>query len=318
MRQGHHRRTRFPSDGHPKPTSPPVLRTAHSRGLVEVEGKAIWWQIFRPSQPATAVIAMFHGYGDHSDFIMFEKAHDLALAGGFTVIAFDQPGFGRSDGLWGFIPDWFAHVALCVSATKAILNSNLSPHETSLPVFAYGHSMGGGLVATTSVLQPNLFAGIVLSAPMCGLAKNLRRHWLIEAVFFALADYFPTLPITPVPELGDLCFKDPAYYQISKRVNHLNYPGRVRLGTAKSMLIAQQWIGAHSHELLTPFLILHGDSDFVTSSESSQLLHKSAGATDKTIQILPGYFHSIIGPGQPRAMSEHALGLIVNWVKART
>jgi acylglycerol lipase len=316
------RRLKFPArDGvHPKPTAnwTKADSVLYRNGFVDVRNSQVWWQCFHPmgSEPR-GVVVMFHGYGDHSDYLLYEQAHDMALEGDLIVISFDQAGFGRSDGLWAYIPNWAEHVEHSVEATRRIIKEVTKEQQTNLPVFAYGHSMGGGLVVTAAINHPNLFQGLVLTAPMVGVSKGLRPNAVVEFIFMLIANLFPTLPIAPVPDIGPLCFEDPKFYDYVKRTNALNYPGHLRLGTAKSLLGAQDWISSHAKRLETPFIVLHGDTDLVTSWEGSQGLFNSAASADKDIDILKGYYHVIWGAGVPSEKNEYAKNRIINWITKR-
>ena len=316
------RRLKFPPEQglHPGPTQDWVESNSlqYRSGFVEVDSHQIWWQSFRPiSGPIRGIVVMYHGYGDHSDYLIYEIAHDLAVSGGLIVIAFDQPGFGRSDGLWGYVPDWFEHVSSCMKATEAIVPLVSSPGGPKLPIFGYGQSMGGGIAITAGILHPTLFAGILLTAPMCGIAAGLRRNVLVERFFIFLSGLFPTLPIAPVADLGALCYEDASFYEYVTKTNMLNYPGQLRLGTARALMGAQEWIGANAKRLETPFLVLHGDTDYVTSAECSQALFRAAGTKDKEIEILKGYYHVMLGPGAGKGKSNYAMQRLVAWIKHR-
>ena len=314
---GQARREAFslPSKTHPKPSIHWKLsdRMSYRQGLVSVRSMNIWWQSFTPPRMSSnTFIVMYHGYGDHSDYILHEVAHDLAMKSNLTVIVFDQPGFGRSDGLWGYIPEWRDHVCVCADATNAIVKLHTND---DVSLIGYGHSMGGGLLITAAILYPSMFSCLVLSAPMCGVSPSIRKPIIVENFLFFLASIIPKAPITPVPDLGALCFEDPDFYEYTKKTNHLGYRAKPRLATAKSLLLAQEWISSHAHSLHTPYLMLHGDKDMVTSLDSSVLFHQKAASRDKTLKVMRGYYHSILGPGQPKQKAEKAFQIVVDWIR---
>jgi len=263
------------------------------------------------------VLVMYHGYADHSDYRIFEDARDLADLSNLIVIAFDQPGFGRSDGLWAYIPDWFEHIDTCVEATKTISTLVLKNDERSLPLIGYGTSMGGGVAICASILNPSLFKGIVLTAPMCGISPSLRPHVVVEKMLILASRLFPTLAVTPVPDLGQLCFEDPKFYLLERSRNHLCYPSRPRLATARSMLEAQSWISANSTKLTTPFLLLHGDADVITSTDLSRAFFAKASSLEKEMEILPRYYHILFGAGIEPEKSSYVIERIVRWIEKR-
>jgi alpha-beta hydrolase superfamily lysophospholipase len=319
---GEGRRLMFPPviDVHPRPTPTWSLADAltYKNGFVTIKrnDSKIWWQCLRPEKP-NAIIVTLHGYADHSDYRMFEFSHDLAVRGNFMVVTLDQPGFGRSDGLWGYIPDWLGHVNACAEAIKKILTAVGDQECKNLPVFCYGHSMGGGLAICSSVLFPRIFQGLVLSAPMCGINPNLRRSWLVEKFFFLLSDWFPRLPITPVPDLSRLCYRDAAFHAQEMKKNRLAFPLKPRLGTAKSLLTAQAWISENAHKVSIPFLIVHGDNDLVTSSHMSLRFRDLAGSKDKDVEIVKGGYHILTGFGMEVEVSDFVFDRIINWINNR-
>ena len=75
--------------------------------------EGMWWQAIIPNNPPSALVVIVHGYGDHSDFVMLNHANEIVAKTNAAVFLFDQHGFGRSDGLWAFIPNWFIHVGSC-------------------------------------------------------------------------------------------------------------------------------------------------------------------------------------------------------------
>ena len=319
---GEGRRLQFPpeKDSHPRPSPNWALADslAYKNGFVVTEtGLKIWWQCFRPSKPE-GVLVTLHGYADHSDYRMYELSHELAKRDNLMVVTLDQPGFGRSDGLWGYIPDWLDHVHTCSQAIKQILKATTDSATSNLPVFCYGHSMGGGLAISMSVLYSKMFKGLVLSAPMCGINPNLRRSWIVEKLLFIVSDWFPRLPITPVPDLSRLCYRDAAFHAQEMKKNRLAFPLKPRLGTARSMLKAQTWIAENVHKVKLPFLIVHGDNDLVTSHDMSARFCDAAGSTDKEIELVRGGYHILTGYGMDEEVSDFVFKRIISWIHTRS
>lgn len=186
--------------------------------------------------------------------------------------------------------------------------------EKSAPFAAMGVSMGGGLAITASIMDPTAFDTVVLVSPMCGVANGLRPHWIIEKLFRIVAKWFPTLPLTPVPNIGRLCYRDPKVYDVHLRDNRLCFFAKPRLGTAMSMLAAQECIGQNAHQLKTPFVLFHGDSDPVTAPESSLTFFNAATGAQKQIEIIKGQDHVLIGPDADKASNDYVSKTLISWI----
>ena len=296
--------------------------------------EGIWWQgLFPPNdQEIEGVVIMLHGYSDHSDFIMLNHAQAVfnGLNGRVAVILFDQPGCGRSDGLWAFISDWEDHVNECRKFI-AWASGNWRQDSTNFQVFGFGFSMGAAILLTIAVKDQEKcgFSGLVLLAPMCRSAPNLRVNNILEVCLEIAAWLFPALPVTPLPDLVDLVYRDPSFAKFVSDKNTLNYPKPLRLGTAVQLLYAQRFIMKNMELVNIPMIVLHGDNDKVTSIECSRELVARAGAvsykdgkrTQSSLNILielPGYPHLIAGAGQPKEFCVRPYTEIVNWIKSHS
>lgn len=318
LRYGEGRRRKFPPKFGSHPKSSPHWKLDESLQYEWgcVSEPKVYYQSFIPRNPK-AILISIHGYADHSDYRMHEISHELALKGDMICVAIDQPSFGRSDGLWGYIPDWFQHVHVCAKAIKLIAKKLTKKEFSNLPIFAYGHSMGGGVVICLSVLYPSLFTGIVMTGPMCGLNPDLKYNPRIEKFFAFLAGWLPKLPLTPVPDLSRLCYKSGKFYRQERQKNRLAYPLKPRLGTALSMLEAQAWIGSNAKRVTIPFLILHGDTDLVTSSRSSLQFVENVGSHDKEFDLVKGGYHIMMGYGLEPAISKYVYKRVIEWIHQR-
>ena len=97
-----------------------------------------YWKI----DQAKGIIALVHGMGEHSsryaDFVVpkFNEA-------GYSVIAFDQFGHGKTKGKRGHCPNYEA----VLNSVENLLKKSDEFLGVDLPVFLYGHSMGGNVVS---------------------------------------------------------------------------------------------------------------------------------------------------------------------------
>jgi acylglycerol lipase len=120
-------------------------------------------RVWRQAVHLRGTVAIVHGYGECSD-IHLENAIQLAL-NGFDVQLIDLRGYGLSGGFrmsLNRIHDYHFDV------TALLLQC--SP---DLPLYLYGHSMGGLTIMSYLLNNPNLnISGVVLSAPFLQFSES--------------------------------------------------------------------------------------------------------------------------------------------------
>jgi pimeloyl-ACP methyl ester carboxylesterase len=133
---------------------------------LDVDGRNI--EVYRWGDPAAQpYVLVVHGWSDYA--LRFMPLIDALREAGYAVVAFDQPGHGRSDGDTSTLPEF----ARCVGA----VGQHFGPAAAVI-----GHSMGGAAAAIA--LHDGLAADrAVLIAPPAGLADAADRF----AAFVGLA-----------------------------------------------------------------------------------------------------------------------------------
>ena len=109
-------------------------------------------------------MVLFHGISDHGGWLLFNVATQLVKLVDCAVIVHDQPGHGRSDGLHVYIPDWHEFVDDSMDFIENFAVPKRDEWGSSLKLFGWGESMGGGVLTTLCIRKPEMFAGVVLSA----------------------------------------------------------------------------------------------------------------------------------------------------------
>jgi acylglycerol lipase len=106
---------------------------------------------------AHAVLLSLHGLNDYSH--AFDNLGHYLASRGVTVIAYDQRGFGNTEGrgLW--------HGSDRMSADLATMARLLRKQYSGIPLYLLGESMGGAVVLTTLATTPVDVDGAVLAAP---------------------------------------------------------------------------------------------------------------------------------------------------------
>ena len=299
-----------PQPGH----HPNVLEDQAFQNCARESGffEGLWWQAIIPQNP-NALVVIVHGYGDHSDFIMLNHANEIVRETNSVVVLFDQHGFGRSEGLWAFIPNWFIHVGSCRRMVEFAKTK-----FSGLKTFGLGYSMGGGVLTTIEALQP-ILDGMILLAPMLIIREEMKPPPLVRSMLTMMAKFFPTWPVAVSSHNGQLSYRDAAFRAKEHELNKLQYPGFPRLGTAVSMLTAQQWLEENCYRVNCPFLVMHGTADVVTAIEGSRrLMALTAPDLDKKMVTMEGYRHHILGPSQDAHFNEKPYKIICEWITSQT
>ncbi|KAK4410193.1 Caffeoylshikimate esterase [Sesamum angolense] len=273
-----------------------------------------------------AVVCFCHGYGDTSTFFFEGIARKLASSG-YGVFAMDYPGFGLSEGLHGYIPD-FDILVDDVMDHYAKVKEN--PDLRKLPSFLFGQSMGGAVALKIHLKQPDAWSGAVLVAPMCKIAEDMVPPWLVTQILIGVAKVLPKHKLVPQKDLAELAFRDVKKRQ-QTAYNVVAYKHKPRLRTALELLrttkeIEQQLekdiliqiyfnydILILAYEVSLPLLILHGKEDKVTDPSVSKALYEKASSTDKKLNLYDHAFHSLL-EGEPDEMILRVFSDIISWL----
>jgi acylglycerol lipase len=256
------------------------------------------------------LIFLCHGYGDTVTFFFEGLARALAVAG-YAVHGMDYPGFGLSDGLHGYVPDFGQLVEDVMEQYKAIKER---PENKGLPCFLFGESMGGAVALKAHLKDSSMWDGAVLVAPMCKIAEAMYPPWYLVQIMIALAHVIPKAKLVPHTDIAAIGFRDEEKRHRAS-YNPVAYIGNPRLGTALQLLQTTDYIESKLHEVSLPLLVLHGAADQVTDPSISKLLHERAKSEDKTIHLYDEAWHCLL-QGEPDDVVKHVMKDIITWFDA--
>jgi len=139
-----------------------------------------------------------------------------------------------------------------------------------------------------------------LIAPMCKIADKVRPPDAVIKILLFLAKYLPSLSATPSDMDDSLVFKDKDFLaKVNK--NPIKYSGRPRLATAAELFTSTVEMEQKMTQVKTPFIVMHGTEDVVTTPEASKDLYDAAALaeSDKTLILLEGQWHGILWAEAP-------------------
>ncbi len=129
-------------------------------------GKKIYF-VRALADDARGIVVMSHGYTETIE--KHREAIYYFVRGGYHVFMHEHCGHGRSYRLCSdredlslvFVDDYIRYVE------DLLFVGRMAAREfPNLPLYLYGHSMGGGIAAAAAAKEPELFSGLILSSPM--------------------------------------------------------------------------------------------------------------------------------------------------------
>lgn len=217
---------------------------------------AVHW----PADNARAVILLIHGQGEHigryAQVAQWYNAHRIA------VVGYDQQGYGRSEGRRGHAKNLDAllnDVGQALDETRRLY--------PGLPLFLYGHSMGGNIVLNYLFRRRPAVSGVIATGPWVRLAFQAPALKVAAGRF--LRHVLPNLRL-PNGLAVHFLSHDPAVvaaYQRDPQVHNL-----LSTGAGIALLEAANWLDRYAGDTPAPLLLMHGGGDKITSAAATREL----------------------------------------------
>jgi len=241
-------------------------------------GLELYYQRWRPEGEPKAVLAIVHGFGEHSG--RYDNVVNWLVPKGYAIYAFDLRGHGRSPGQRSYINRWAEYR----EDVRAFLTF-VQEQEPGRPLFLMGHSMGGLIVLEYTLHYPEGLQGVIGSGPalaqtgvsplLMALGRFLSRIW----PRFTLETNLDATTISRDPAVVEAYVNDPLVHSVAT----------ARLGEEMSKAMA--WVNDHAADLRVPLLILQGGADRLVSPEASRAFFERVASEDKTFHEYEGYYH---------------------------
>jgi len=273
------------------------------------DGLRLRGRYWEPPSTPTGIVCIVHGLGDHGGRYA-HVARRLNTAG-YTVAAADLRGHGMSEGRRGHTPGLGASmndISLIVREAGA--------RFPGIPLFLYGHSMGGNLVLnfalrraapTVGSAGSPVLTGVVASAPLLETAFDPPCWKMLFGR--TMRPFWPTKSMSNEVRVENLS-RDPDVIR-AYREDPLVHD-RVTL-TFLDIRGAGSWALKHAADLTVPTLVMHGDADRITSSAVSRAFAAAAGGAC-TLKLWEGFYHEIHNePGK-----EQVFDYLVEWLNEKS
>ncbi|WP_299253810.1 alpha/beta hydrolase [uncultured Aquimarina sp.] len=206
-----------------------------------------------------AITLLVHGMGEHSsrytDYVIPEllKEH-------IRVITYDNFGHGKSSGKRG-------HCSSYDDLMKVIDIVRIKANKitSDVPVFLYGHSMGGNLVINYIIRNNPKITGAILTSPFLRLSFEPPVWKMIMGKIFQ-----KIAPSVTLPSGLDVQAISRVTKEVEKYKNDPLVHDKISPNFSLPIIKAGEWAITMVSQLRIPILLMHGTADQITSYTTSK------------------------------------------------
>lgn len=243
-----------------------------------------------------------HGLGEHSG--RYPHVGAAFAEAGYALVGFDLRGHGRTPGRRGYAPSF----KTLMEDIDVFLDFVKSRYPDDTPVFQYGHSLGGLLVAAHHLYAKPQVAGVMLTAPgfATPLTEQKGKIWMVNTLS-------PLLPKMIIPtdldvntlsrdvKVVDAYIKDPLAHD------------KTSLSFAKAALQAIDFSFSHAAQFEAPLLIMHGAADRLTYPRGGQSFMRLVASKDAVFKTWDGLYHELHNEPEQKEV----IRAMLQWMEAR-
>lgn len=261
----------------------PPEDVTHAEGIFAAwDGLDLFWQAWEPEGDPRGVVALMHGYGEHSG--RYHHVASMLVRAGYAVMAIDARGHGRSAGVRGHVDD-FAEYPRDFDRLIAELQRRWPDTYTVV----LGHSYGGlialhhalvapGVISTYAVTSP--FVGIQVKVPIGKvlLAKAMSRIWGT----FTEPTGLSAATLSHDPFIVEQYENDPLNLSTAT----------VRWFTETKA--AHKRLRAEASKITAPFLFLVSGPDEVVDAQAAEEVYHALSSREREFELFPDKKHEVL------------------------
>ncbi|GMU63324.1 MAG: lysophospholipase [Myxococcaceae bacterium] len=264
------------------------------------DGTRLFWRSVGPDGPATAMVGVVHGYGDHSG--RYVHTLDALADRGFSTLALDYRGHGKADGKRADVIKWDDYLD-----DMSVFWGRVREAAGATPCFALGHSHGALIVTHWLARRPEGLKGAVLTSPYYKLAFEPPALKLFGAKL--IKGLLPGLEIGNELKPEQLS-RDPAWQKSTAEdplYLHVTTPRWFFEHTA-----AQDRLAGLGASITQPLLMLHGTADPIASRPAARAFFDTVASADKTWKEYVDFRHELLNEtGKEKVVDD-----ISQWISA--
>jgi alpha-beta hydrolase superfamily lysophospholipase len=253
-------------------------------------GPPLYFYSAAPDGKSAAVIGVLHGYGEYG--ARYARVMDAWADRGIASMAIDLRGHGRAGGKRGFCRRFgeFLDDTLELERLTA---------QNGVPAFLFGHSFGGLVALSSAIARPIPWRGLVLSAPLLGIAMDVPPLKQIAGSIasrlvpgFSLPNGIRSTDVTHDVALARAYDADPLVFHIATA----RWFTETHAAQDRALLRASS--------LVMPLYVVMGTEDRISKIEKARAFFDAAGARDKTWDAREGLFHEVLNEPEWRTIAD--------------
>ncbi len=238
----------------------------------------LYYQSWLPDAAPCAAVIIVHGFSDHCG--RYDNLVEVLVSHHMAVYSYDLRGHGQSSGKPGYVD----HFDDYRQDTRIFTGLVREQHPT-LPLFLFGHSMGGLIALDQALHYPEGMSGVIASAPHLGTPPVAPAKLMASRV---LSRLWPSFSMQAGLDDSGLS-RDEAIVQAYRDDPLVHGIGTARLSTEMQAAVAETQANAHS--LKPPLFIYFGSDDRITNPADSQRFYDNVVNNNKSILIYDGGHH---------------------------
>lgn len=270
--------------------------------------KRVYYAINEDVTDIKGIIVIVHGLAEHLG--RFNEVTEALNEAGYITYRIDHKGHGRTgvrNGDAGIVDNFNEYY----EDLDLLVDMAISDYP-DLPIYMFGHSMGGLITSMYGVTYTDKLDGQILSSAATG-------PYYLSPSFGAEADFYSKFggnPLFMIPNsLTSTVCRYPA-------IQNYYYVDPLRLTEFSAQLYWQTFAGGSkyladkiaSDQYTYPVLIVHGTDDRIVAKEYSENLYTNIDSTDKTIKLYEGLFHESLNE---RNEKTEVMTDIIEWLDER-
>jgi len=259
-------------------------------------GQVLKGMILSPGENARAIIVMVHGIGEHIQ--RYSYMADLFRKEGIAFTGVDLPGHGRSDGRRGNIKSY-----KLLDEMITIMIDSCRKTFPGIPVYLYGHSLGGGIVLYYILRVNPRIKGAIVTSPWLRLSFEPSKVKVLLASL--MKNLVPGLVQPTGLNVSHISHDEAviANYKTDPLVHDM-----CSVSLYNEAMKAAKYSLEHASELKIPTLLIHGSDDLINSPEGSR---EFAGKSDKVkLKIWEGGYHEL----HNETFKDDVFRYILDWI----